>query len=56
MKFSIARSHRLARTAIRLFPNGIKLMGLFALGSELTARLVQRTGAIAIISALQSGR
>src|ERR1700733_1323110 len=31
MKFSIARSHSLARTATRLFPNGLKLMGLFAM-------------------------
>jgi hypothetical protein len=31
MKFSIARSHRSARAATRLFPNGVKLMGLFAL-------------------------
>jgi hypothetical protein len=31
MEFSIARSHRPARAATRLFPNGVKFMGLLGL-------------------------
>src|ERR1700733_10542482 len=31
MKFSIARSHGLARAATGLFPNGVKFMGLLGL-------------------------